>query len=65
MASQHADTDSGGDGAAAGVNPDNGWIADIVNGILLMLKPPEKNGQMDDGNQGWLAFLFIFIQTTH
>ncbi|PLW07936.1 hypothetical protein PCANC_23954 [Puccinia coronata f. sp. avenae] len=52
MASQNAEANSGGDGAAAGVNPDNGWIADIVNGILPMLQAPENPTQMDEGNQG-------------
>jgi hypothetical protein len=65
MASQNAEANSGGDGAAAEVNPDNGWIVDIVNGILPMLQAPANPARMDEGNQGWLAFLFIIIKTTH
>ena len=56
-----ADAHPVGEGAAS--DRDNGWISDIVNGLLPMFQAAGNPAPMDDGTKGWLTFLFTFFIT--
>jgi hypothetical protein len=63
MEAPHSAADAHPVGEGAVSDRDNGWISDIVNGLLLIFQAAGNPAPMDEGNEGWLTFLFTFFIT--
>ena len=63
MAASNSAADASPVGEATALDHDNGWISDIVNGILPMFQAAGNPAPMDEGNKGWLNFLYTFFIT--